>query len=183
VQTRAGRERAVSLCLESKGYEQFLPMTKLRKHPRQELREAETPLFPGYLFCRPRVECVAALIVTTPGVCRIVSFGKNFGLVSAVEVEAIRSMVSSGLRPEVWHELPKGQSVVVKSGPLRGDYGIFLNLRGRDHIVVLVPLLGRAVAVEIHASDVSLTTTLEGDARTMATAMRGGACDSTPQDR
>jgi hypothetical protein len=52
LRTRSKQERKVADALQAKGYEVFLPMHTERRQWSDRLKTYDTPLFPGYLFCR-----------------------------------------------------------------------------------------------------------------------------------
>jgi hypothetical protein len=52
LQVRTRQEASVGDQLNGQGYERFLPLYKARKRWSDRIKEVETPLFPGYLFCR-----------------------------------------------------------------------------------------------------------------------------------
>ena len=71
LQVRARREFGVSEHLRSNGFEGFLPTYRLSKRWSDRIKEAESPLFPGYLFCR--FDPLNRLpILKIPGVMQIV---------------------------------------------------------------------------------------------------------------
>src|SRR5437016_5057779 len=111
LQLRPQREEAVSRALLLKGYEVFLPM-----------RRERCPLFTGYLFCRLNPD-LPAKIVTTPGVIRILGFGRKPIAVPEQEVATIQQIVSSNLTRQPWRYLPHGTLIRIETGPLKGVEG------------------------------------------------------------
>jgi transcription antitermination factor NusG len=65
------------------------------------------------------------------------------------EIDAIRTMVRSGLDLRPWPHLVVGSRVVIEQGPLKGLEGVTLDVKKRHHLFVSVPLLQRSVSVEI----------------------------------
>jgi transcription antitermination factor NusG len=151
LQTRAGHERTVASILEEKWYDVFLPLVESRRRWSDRIKTTMMPLFPGYVFCRSTSEAVGR-IVTTPGVCRIVGFGKTPALVNDEEIESIRRIVASGVPACPYQYLQVGQRVRIAEGPLSGLEGIFVRSGARHQLVVSVDLLRRSVAVQIDAS-------------------------------
>jgi len=146
LQVRPRSERAVAVMLESKGYQHLLPTYRPGQH--EHARAIEPPLFPGYVFCRfePRIR---GLIVTTPGVVRIVGFGKVPACLAESEVEAIRRICSSGVPVEPHPYVRIGDTVRVTQGPLQGVTGMAIGEGRASRLLVSVTLLQRAVAVEV----------------------------------
>src|SRR5260221_1955499 len=52
LQVRMRHECNVSDHLQGKGYERFLPLYKARRRSSDRVKAVDSPLFPGYLFCR-----------------------------------------------------------------------------------------------------------------------------------
>ena len=143
LQVRPKYERISETGLQNKGYEVFLPT--YRKRQETDRAAVDRPLFPGYLFCRMTQESKGQ-IVTTPGVMKIVSFGKHAAVVDDQEIDDIRSMVRSDVLREPWQYLPAGCVVQVRSGPLQGLTGVLLSIKATRRIIVSVSILQRSVA-------------------------------------
>ena len=94
VQVKARAERNVASLLQAKGYEEFLPVTTARRAG----RKCEIPLLPGYVFCRMNPN-VQGLIVTTPGVIKIISFG---GKPAPIDPEEIHSCDANFPTYQIW---------------------------------------------------------------------------------
>jgi transcription antitermination factor NusG len=148
VRTAAGREKVVSAQLQSKGLEEFLPLSKSRRQWSDRTKELEFPLFPGYLFCRFDFSNRLPILIT-PGVKLIVGYGKIPAPVSEAEIESIRRAVSSGADTMPWPYLSIGQKVRVREGSLAGIEGILVQVKNSWRIVLSVELLRRSVAVEL----------------------------------
>ena len=147
VQTRLAN--LASAILRGKGYEDFLPLYRSRRRWSDRVKEVDLPLFPGYLFCRfdPRNRLIP--IITTPGVIGIVSAGKTPIPVAEEEIEAVRSILRSGLDALPWPFIGVGSRIYIEHGPLAGLEGIITNSSKVYRLVVSVTLLQRCVAVEI----------------------------------
>ena len=90
-----------------------------------------------------------------PGVLNVVGSGRIPVPVEDSEIEAIQTVVSSGLRAEPWPYLQVGQQVRIEDGALCGVEGVLTSFRGTRRIVVSISLLRRSVALEIDRSVVS----------------------------
>jgi transcription termination/antitermination protein NusG len=141
VQVRPRMENEVAEGLSNRGYGCFLPLC-CRPH------QARKALFPGYLFCR-YIRTPTFRIVEVPGVLRLVGAAGQPTPISETEIESIRLIVGSGYYSEPWKFLETGQRVVVRNGSLRGIEGIVVASRKKRKLIVSVPLLRRAVSVEI----------------------------------
>ena len=153
LQVRTRHEVGVANILEGKGYEMLLPIYKCRKRWSDRIKEVETPLFPGYLFCRFNPHDRFP-IVTTPGVIQVVGYNRQPVAVDDSEIQAIQTMMASGLPNQPWPFLEVGDRVRIEAGPLRGLEGLLIDFKGNHRLVLSVSLLHRAVAVEIDSISV-----------------------------
>jgi transcription antitermination factor NusG len=148
VQTRPRYERVVSVLLEQKGYQQFLPTYRVERRWSDRVKEIDLPLFPGYLFCQGELVC-GPRIIDTPGVVRIVGAKREPTPVPETEILDIRRIVASGLPLFPCAYLEPGMKVRIQSGVLSGLEGTMVDVRKRRRVVVSVALLQRSVAIEI----------------------------------
>jgi transcription antitermination factor NusG len=151
LQVRTRHEAGVAAHLQGMGYEDFLPLYKTRTRWSDRTKEVETPLFPGYLFCRfdPQNRLP---ILKTPGVIQIVGYSRQPIPVEETEIDAIQALVASGIPSQPWPYLEVGEKVRIESGPLRGREGILMEFKGTHRLILSVALLQRSVAVEIEAA-------------------------------
>jgi transcription antitermination factor NusG len=147
IQSRLGS--VASTVLRGKGYEEFLPVYCSRRRWSDRVKKIEVPLFPGYLFCRFDPGDRLVPVLTTPGVIGVVSAGKTPLPVAEEEIEAVRTVLRSGLAAQPWPFLGIGSRIYMEAGPLTGLEGIVINVDKTYRLVVSVSLLQRSVAVEI----------------------------------
>jgi transcription antitermination factor NusG len=138
-----------SAALRDKGYEELLPLYRSSRRWSDRVKQFDLPLFPGYLFCRFDPSDRRVPVMTTPGVIGIVGAGKTPIPVADEEVEAVRTVLRSGLATQPWPFLTAGSRIYIEQGPLTGLQGIVTNADKIDRLVVSVTLLQRSVAVEI----------------------------------
>lgn len=161
LQVRTLHERGVADFLRGMGYEWFLPLYKCRKRWSDRIKVVETPLFPGYLFCRfdPLLRLP---ILKTPGVISIVGINRQPIAIEETEIQAMQRLVASGIASQPWPYLQAGDRVQIESGPLRGIEGILTDFKGKHRLIVSITLLQRAVAMEIDAALVKPLRSAEG---------------------
>ena len=154
LQLRSRWESSTAALLSCKGYETFLPIYKTVKRGGGKSKEMQSPLFPGYLFCRFNV-CDRLPVLITPGVISVVGTGRVPIPVEESEIEAIQRMVATGMHVEPCPYLEVGQLVRIEDGALSGVEGVLTSFKGTQRIVVSISLLRRSVALEIDRSVVS----------------------------
>jgi len=152
--TRYQHERRVEAMLCAKGFETFLPVYDTFHKWKDRTKKLSEALFPGYLFVADANER-RLQVMTTPGVCAIVSVAGTPATIPEHEIEAIRKCVSDAGKVEPHPYLHWGDVVRVQHGPLSGVEGILVRKKDSCRLVVSVEILGRAAAVEIDAAWVS----------------------------
>jgi len=154
LQVRTRHESGITNYLRGQGYESFLPLYKCRKRWSDRVKEVQTPLFPGYLFCRfdPQDRLP---VMKIPGVMQIVGANRVPIPVDEVEISAIRTLVASGMPNQPWPFLQVGERVRIESGSLCGLEGILMDFKGTHRLVLSITLLQRSVSVEIDSALVS----------------------------
>lgn len=144
LQVRTRAEHQVATILRSKGYEEFLPTRTVKK----KQAHCNVPLFPGYVFCRLLPD-THGLIVTTPGVIRIVKFGDKPAVIDPEEIHSIQLVVMSGAPVTVIRGLTVGDKVRIENGPLRGTIGILSSMPSRQRLQVTIAMMMRTVVAEV----------------------------------
>lgn len=154
LQVRGRYERNVTNSLMGMGYETFFPLSKLTRQWSDRKKEVDSPLFPGYIFCRLNVQDRLP-ILKTPGMIQIVGYSRVPVPVDEDEISAIQSLVASGLPNQPHPFLQAGDKVIVQAGPLVGLEGFLIESRGRNRLVLSINLLQRSVAVEMDSEFVT----------------------------
>ncbi len=149
IRVKPNFEKTAAAGLEGKGLEQFLPTYTQTRKWSDRVKNVESPLFPGYLFCRfdPSVRTP---VLSTPGVLYIVSCGQELLPVDEAEIESLRRAAREGLPLEPLPFLKTGQRVRVSRGVLTGVEGIVIDANNGKRLVLQVSLLQRSVSVEIN---------------------------------
>jgi transcription antitermination factor NusG len=152
VQVRLRHEKAVATTLEGKGYEQFLPTRRVVS--KRGGNTVELPLFPGYVFSRVETNSLGGLIVTTPGVLRIVGFGQRPAAIPDAEIETMKCLLRSGLAATPYPYLTTGDNVRIVRGPLQGVEGLIVACREKGLLVISISIVQRSMAVEVDLDSV-----------------------------
>lgn len=151
VRVRTKFERTAATLLSRKGYQPFLPTSRVRRFWSDRVKIQEEALFPGYLFCRFDIE-KRLRFLTMPNVLGIVGCGRTPQPVPEAEMNSILSLVRSGILSKPWPFLQVGQKVAIEHGPLAGVQGLLVDLNDGLRIVVSIEMLQRSVAAEVDAA-------------------------------
>lgn len=148
IQVKGRRELQVSQALLTRGYEVFMPLYTVKKTWSDRNKTVKVPLLPSYTFCRfdPQVQFT---IVSTPGVARVVGFGKGPTPVDDDEIASLMILASSGVRCEPHSFVRAGEEVEIVSGPLTGVKGIVVSTGRRARVVISVQLVQSSAVVEV----------------------------------
>ena len=137
--------------LRAKGLETLLPTFTTKRKWSDRFKVVESPLFPGYVFCRFDVHNRLPILIT-PGVISVVGRGKTPVAVDDAEIHSIQAAVQSGIHVEPWPYVEVGERVRIKDDVLNGMEGILTSFKGSCRVVISVTLLRRSVALEIDRS-------------------------------
>lgn len=148
LQVRPRAEKFVASMLRYNGYEEFLPTYRARHRWSDRVKDVTRPLFPGYLFVRFSAPA-GCLVVTTPGIIRIVGCGGRPVAVADEEITALQSLVRAGVAVEPCTFIQTGQRVRIMTGPLSGTSGVVQRIKNSIRLVISVDLLQRSVAAEV----------------------------------
>lgn len=151
VYTKHQHERHVERQFASKGLETFLPLYQEVHHWQDRAQNVQLPLFPCYVFVRMNLQRRLD-VLTTRGVFRLVGSGGVASPIPDREIEPLRTVAAGSARVEPHPYLTRGDRVRVRSGPLAGTEGIFVRSKGQCRVVLSVPLLMQAAAVEVEMS-------------------------------
>lgn len=153
VRTRSNQERNIATAFEFKNLEHYLPTYQTVSRWTDRKVVIQRPFFPGYVFCRFRLENRLP-VLTTPGVVAVVGFGSEPAAIPDSQIETVRQVLGSGLATEPCPFLKEGQRIRVVRGPLQGVEGILLQKKADWKLVVSIDLLQRSLAVEVDQDSV-----------------------------
>lgn len=154
LQIRSRWEATTAGLLQNKGLETFLPTYSTKRKWSDRVKVVDSPLFPGYVFCRFDVHNRLPVLIT-PGVLSVVGRGKTPISVDDREILSIQAAVGAGIQMEPWPYVEIGERVRIKDDVFDGMEGILTSLKGSDRVVISVTLLRRSVALEIDRSRIT----------------------------
>jgi transcription antitermination factor NusG len=153
LQTRCLWETRVEKSLGARGYEVFLPRSRIYKPVSRAREKVGLPLFPGYVFFRMNPAATGS-IVTTPGIIRIVGQGSRPTPLEDEDIRSIRRIEDANLNRHACEYMPPNSIVEICSGPLTGVRGQLVTSKGKRKVIVSIELLRRSVAAELDESTI-----------------------------
>ena len=155
VRTYSFRERVVAQSFASKGICHYLPLISERHRWSDRIKTIQIPLFKNYVFVRvaPTQEDFWKVLGTC-GVTRILGDERGPISISDKEIEDVERMLANRARLKVVCGFQSGQPIRIKSGPLQGMEGSFVQMKGKDHLAVYLKILGQTVLAEVNYYDV-----------------------------
>jgi transcription antitermination factor NusG len=151
IHTRHQHERSVASVLSGKGFRIFYPTYESVRKWKDRNKKLSLPLFPGYLFLADDIQKKLP-IVSTPGVCAILSVAGEPAVIPTEEIQALRRSIDCRYKVGPHPFLNTGDRLRVKSGPLAGTEGVLTRKRDIFRLVLSVEILGCSAAVEIDSS-------------------------------
>jgi len=149
--TRYQHENLVNGLLRMKGFDTFYPTCSRIHAWKDRKKRVSEALFPGYLFVA-NIGAHRLEVVSTPGVCAIVSIAGTPATIPNDEIEAIRQALLSPYPVEPHLYVNEGDGVRIVQGPLSGVQGILVRKANSARLVLAIQMLGRAAAVEIDSA-------------------------------
>ncbi len=154
VWTRSRHEQIVREQLDRKHVDVFLPTITRWSRWKDRKKKIAWPLFPGYCFARFDAEDTLPILKCT-GVVSIVSVEGKPAAIPELEIDSIRTLVTSELQFDPCPLIHEGMMVEVVHGPLKGVVGRLMRKDApRARLVLSVDLIGQAVSVEVDVADV-----------------------------
>jgi transcription antitermination factor NusG len=154
LQTRSRWEGTAAGLLRAKGLETLLPTYSTRRKWSDRNKAVDSPLFPGYVFCRFDVHNRLPVLIT-PGVISVVGRGKTPVAIDDLEILSIQAAIRSGVPVEPWPYVEVGERVRIENDVFNGMEGILTSFKGSHRVVISVTLLRRSVALEIDRSRIT----------------------------
>lgn len=148
--TRHQHEKMVADLLSRKGFDVFLPVYNATRRWKDRTKELSLPLFPSYVFVKGGLDRQLQ-IMTTPGVCSLLTVAGRAAVIPDEEISAVQRMVASSSHVEPHPFLKCGDRVRVISGALEGIEGILVRKKNSIRLVLSVELLMKSVAIEVDA--------------------------------
>ena len=155
MQTRPRYEKKVAQELETKSIGTYLPLQTVIHQWSDRWQSVSLPLFSGYVFVRTgRTAAERAAVLQTNGVTAFVGMRGQGVAIPAQQIEAIETILRSGVGIDSYPYLEEGTRVRIRSGSLKGVEGVLVAKNEDMSLVISLELIQRSLAVRVKGFDV-----------------------------
>jgi transcription antitermination factor NusG len=155
LRTRSQHENAVENDLQARRITAYLPRTNVVRRLKDRKVVVQAPLFPGYVFIRPRVDQYEKIRYIR-GSCGLVLVGTKAAAMPERDLDAVRILENSGAALVVNPRLIPGRRVEVRAGPFMGIQGELIRIKSKERLVINARLLSSSVSVEVDSESVAV---------------------------
>jgi transcription antitermination factor NusG len=145
----------VEVCLKQKQINAYLPKYRVVRRWTDRKAVVDLPLFPGYVFVRPREDQYEDMRYIR-GSCGLILTGTKPAAMPENDLEAVKLLVGSGAPRAVNTKLIPGQRVEVIAGPFIGIRGELIRSKSQERLVINAFLLGSSVSVEVDSGNIAV---------------------------
>jgi transcription elongation factor/antiterminator RfaH len=158
VYTKSKFENVVFDGFSKKNLEAFLPKMSVLSKRRDRRKMLNSPIFPGYVFVKSNMNANEHIeILKTVGVVNLIKNHKGPVCVDEESINSLKIMVSEKSENLLTgSSFSKGAKVRVIYGPFKGVTGTFINMKGRERVIVNFETLGQFVSVDVSQDDVEV---------------------------
>lgn len=152
--TMPRHEKRVAWQCAEREIESFLPLYQVRRRwKNRQTATVELPLFPNYIFVRIDPQ-ERVRVLKLPGTLWIVSSGRQLLQVSDDYISALRGgLLAHRIEPHL--NVEAGDRVCITTGPMAGMEGTLVRQKNELRVILTLEMIGRSVAVEVGASEIS----------------------------
>lgn len=149
LRTRSRHESVVEEVLQQKQIVAFLPRQRLVRSWRGHRRSVEMPLFPGYLFVRPRMDQYEGMRYIRGSCGLVMATEGRPAVLPDKDLKAVQMLVDSDAPFTVDVPMAAGTRVKIVTGPLMGVEGELVREKNQDMLIINVDIVGSSVRVEV----------------------------------
>ena len=149
LRTKSRHENLVEQVLQQKQIVAYLPRRRVVRCWQGHKRTTDMPLFPGYLFVRPRSDQYESMRYIRGSCGPVLAADSRPAHLPERDVAAVRLLSESGTAVTVDDGLAIGQRVKVVAGPFKGVEGALVHVKNQDLLVINVELVNSSVRVEV----------------------------------
>ena len=151
IYTRSRYEKKVSMELEERGLEHFLPLVPQLRYWKDRKKIVDMPIFPGYLFVNIKLS-EKIPVLQANGVVRFIEFNGAQSPIPDAQIEDVRQLLKYPDRVETASYFNCGDPVEITAGPFAGIKGKIIHSRGKQRLLVGIEIIQQAVSVEIDSA-------------------------------
>jgi len=151
IYTRSRREKKVSMELEERGLEHFLPLVPQLRYWKDRKKIVNMPIFPGYIFVNIKLS-EKIRVLRANGVIRFIEFNGSPSPIPDVQIEDVRQLLQYPDRVETASYFNCGDPVEITAGPFSGIRGKIIHSRGKQRLLVGIEIINQAISVEIDSA-------------------------------
>lgn len=156
-------EKKVCNLLNQQSISSFTPTIKILRQWSDRKKIIERPLFPSYVFIYLKNSHDYLKGLSIEGVWHFVKIGKQLSKIPEQIVNNIRISTERGKGLEASpSRFDKGQSIVIKEGPLTGLTGEIVDCNGRQKILVRLNIIQNNILVDLPTDHVMHSDCLLG---------------------
>ncbi|TDI91774.1 MAG: UpxY family transcription antiterminator [Caldithrix sp.] len=151
IYTRSRYEKKVSMELEQRGLEHFLPLVPQLRYWKDRKKTVHMPIFPGYLFVNIKLS-EKIRVLQANGVVRFIEFNGSPSPIPNAQIEDVRQLLKYPDRVETASYFNCGDPVEITAGPFSGIKGKIIHSRGKQRLLVAIEIIQQAISVEIDSA-------------------------------
>lgn len=155
LRTKSRHEAVVETVLQQKQVTTYLPKHVVVRQCQGRRRAVEMPLFPGYVFVRPRADQYEGMRYIR-GSCGLVLASGKPAILPEKDLDAVKMLVDTGADFTVDPGLAVGTRIEIASGPLMGVKGELVRVKNQQLLVINVDAVGSSVRVEVDRAGISI---------------------------
>ncbi len=161
VYTKPNSEKKVASTLEKRGIKVYCPIYEKIKQWSDRKKKISAPLFRSYVFIfLDNYEDEKLQVLLVPGVVRFLFWLGKPAIVREAEIQAIQDFLNKYKGSNITVAFIEGAVLEIKEGPLTGQSGTLISIRGNKAILMLKSLKLNLTA-EVPVNSISAITTSE----------------------
>jgi transcriptional antiterminator RfaH len=155
--TKPRNEKKLHDSITEQGIESYLPLHETIRIWSDRRKKVQVPLFPSYVFVRPKTRQEYYIALNCFGAVRFITFCGKPAVVTDKEIEAIRLLLNEECEYEMEasnETFSPGEWIEIFKGALRGFQGEMIEHRGQYKLIVRIGALEQSLLVTVPLSDV-----------------------------
>ena len=149
VYTKPRSEKKLADRLTEKGIEAYLPMRRTLKQWSDRKKMVSEPLISSYVFVNV-IRKNYQDVLNTPGAVKYIWFSGKPAVIPENQINTLKLILSNDYEIDcVAATLPKGSSVRVNSGPLKGLTGELVQYAGKNRVVIRLDQVDKTILLTI----------------------------------